>query len=190
MTRTSRKVIILMIMFILVALYFVSGTYARYTSSITGNAAVSTANWAVKFKKGTTEEVSNNFDLAFTVENNNNVVPGKIAPSVTAKAKINLDLTGTEVAVDYTATIDTDALASAFGASAKNVTVTVNGSESATGTKSLVDNAAFTSENGIVEIEIAITWDNKDDAASVSDTTAAGKDLTLPVTLTVQQHID
>ena len=192
MTRSSRKVIILMIMFILVALYFVSGTYARYTSSINGKTSVSTANWAVKFKKGTTEEVSNNFDLAFTVDNNNNnnVVPGKIAPSVTAKATINLDLTGTEVAVDYTATIDKTALAAAFGASANNVTVTVNGSDSATGTKSLVDNVAFTETNGIVAIEIAITWDNKDDAASASDTTSAGKNLTLPVTLTVQQHID
>lgn len=188
MTRTSRKVIILMIMFILVALYFVSGTYARYTSSITGNAAVSTANWAVLFKQGETE-IANNFNLAFEVQNNSNVVSGKIAPSVTAKATINLDLTGTEVAVDYTATIDKTALAAAFGASANNVTVTVNGSDSATGTKSLVGDAAFTSSNGIVPIEISITWDNSE-SANTSDTTAAGKDLTLPVTLTVQQHID
>lgn len=189
MTRTSRKVIILMIMFILVALYFVSGTYARYTSSITANAKVSTANWAVAFKKGS-DAITKDTVLTFEVQNNSNVVSGKIAPSVTAKATINLDLTGTEVAVDYTATIDKTALAEAFGASANNVTVTVNGSDSATGIKSLVGDAAFTSSNGIVPIEISITWDNKDDAASASDTTAAGKDLTLPVTLTVQQHID
>ena len=189
MTRASRKAIILMIMFILVALYFVSGTYARYTNSITGNAAVSTANWAVKFKQGTAE-ISNNFNLSFEVQDNANVVPGKIAPSVTAKATINLDLTGTEVAVDYSATINKTALATAFGASADNVTIKVGGGDSATGTINLANNAAFTSSNGIVPIEIAITWDNKDDAASASDTTAAGKDLTLPVTLTVQQHID
>lgn len=189
MTKSSRKAIILMIMLVLVGLYFISGTYARYTSSITGKAAVSTADWKVKFKKGTDNEVSNNFDLAFTVKDNTNVVPGKIAPSVTAEATINLDLTGTEVAVDYTATIDKSALAAAFGASAENVTITVNGSETATGTQALVDNAAFTSTNGIIPITIAITWDN-DDATSASDTLAAGKALELPVTLTVQQHID
>lgn len=188
MTRTSRKVIILMIMFILVALYFVSGTYARYTSSITGNAAVSTANWVVSFKQGTTA-ISNDFNLVFEVQNNSNVVPGKIAPSVTAKATINLDLTGTEVAVDYSATIDKTALATAFGASADNVTITVGGQDSATDTVNLIDNKAFTSTNGIVPIEIAITWDNDGDSASASDTTAAGKNLTLPVTLTVEQHI-
>ena len=188
MTKTSRKLIDFMIMLIIVGLYFVSGTYARYTSNITGNAAVSTANWAVAFKQGTAA-ISNGFNLAFEVQNNTNVVSGKIAPSVTAKATINLDLTGTEVAVDYTASIDTDALAEAFGASANNVTVTVNGSDSATGTVTLKDDAAFTSTNGIVPIEISITWDNKDDAASSSDTTAAGKDLVLPVTITVEQHI-
>ena len=188
MTKTSRKVIVFMIMLMIVSLYFVSGTYARYTSSISGNAKVSTANWAVAFKQGDAA-ITDITKLTFTVQNNPNVVPGKIAPSVTAEATINLDLTGTEVAVDYTAKIDTDALSTVFGASADDVTVTVDGQDSATGTVSLKDNAAFTLENGIVPIKIAITWNN-DDANNATDANVAGNDLTLPVTLTVQQHID
>lgn len=187
MTKKSRKAIIFVLMLILIGLYFVSGTYARYTSEITGNVAVSTANWAVAFKQGTTS-ISNGFNLAFEVQNNSNVVSGKIAPSVTAKATINVDLTGTEVAVDYTASIDTDALADAFGASADNVTITVNGQDSATGTVNLVNDAAFTADNGMVPIEIAITWENTD-STDVADTAAAGQDLVLPVILTVEQHI-
>lgn len=188
MTKTSRKVIVFMVMLMIVGLYFVSGTYARYASSISGNAKVSAANWVVAFKHGNAPitDISN---LTFEVQNNQNVVPGKIAPSVTAEATINLDLTGTEVAVDYTATIDKTALATVFGASADDVTVTVGGEDSATGTINLVDNAAFTAQNGIVPIKIAITWNN-DDTNNETDTTVAGKDLTLPVTLTVKQHID
>ena len=189
MTKTSRKAIVFMIMLIIVGLYFVSGTYARYTSSISGNAKVSTANWAVAFKQGD-NAITDIFNLTFTVQSNANVVPGKIAPSVTATATINLDLTGTEVAVDYTAEINKTALETIFGNSAKNVTVTVGDAESASDTISLIDNKAFTAQNGIVPITISITWDNDSDSASASDTTSAGKDLTLPVTLTVQQHID
>lgn len=189
MTKSPRKTIILMIMLVLVGLYFISGTYARYTISMTGKSTVSTADWAVEFKDGTNNKVSNDFNLAFEVKNNNNVVPGKIAPSVTAEATINLDLTGTEVAVDYTATIDKSALISVFGDSAENVTVTVNGSDSAKGMQALINNTAFTATNGIIPIKIGITWNN-DDTTNASDTLAAGKDLELPVTLTVQQHIN
>lgn len=189
MTKNTRKLIIATLMLLVVCLYFVSGTYARYTESITGDAKVSTATWAVTFKDGTTP-LTNISNLTFTVQNNTNVVPGKIAPSVTAKATINVDLTGTEVAVDYTATIDKTALATFFGDSANNVTVTVNGSDSATGTINLINNKAFTSANGVVPIEISITWaDTNTETTNAADKKAAGKDLTLPVTLTIQQHI-
>ena len=44
-------------------------------------------------------------NITFKVQSNTEVVPGKIAPAVTAKAEIELDLTGTEVSVDFTPTI-------------------------------------------------------------------------------------
>lgn len=181
--------VIVMLMLLTVCLYFISGTYARYASELSANAKVETAVWAVELKDADKQELTDDFELTFEVQNNDNVVPGKIAPSVTATAKLHLDLTGTEVAVDYTAAIDKSDLADIFGASADKVTVKVGSGESATGTVALVDNAAFTAANGMVPIEISITWEN-DDNLNVSDTTAAGKDLTLPVTLTVQQHLD
>lgn len=186
MTRSSRKVIILMIMFILVALYFVSGTYARYTSSITANAKVSTANWAVAFKKGS-DAITKDTVLTFEVQKNANVVNGKIAPGTTATATINLDLTGTEVAVDYTASINAEALEETLG---ENVKVTVNNSDSATGTVNINNDGTALDKNS-VEILISITWvDNNTAEANESDISAAGQtDLVLPVTLKVEQHI-
>ena len=186
MTKTTRKLIVFMIMAILVSLYFVSGTYARYTSSVTANAKVSTANWNVAFKQGNAA-VTKDTVLTFEVQENTNVVNGKIAPGTTATATINLDLTGTEVAVDYTASIDAKALKDSLG---DNVKVTVNNSESATGTVGINDDGTALVDES-VEILISITWEDKNtESANATDTGAANQtNLTLPVTLTVEQHI-
>lgn len=193
MTKNKVKLIMVVLMLMVVCLYFVSGTYARYASAITGNAAVAVATWDVDFSDGTSA-LENDFDLTFSVNQNANVVSGKIAPSTTATAKIEVDLSGTEVAVDYAARITEDALETLFGDSADSVTVTttakVNGVEDTTGTVNLVGDKAFEADNGKVEITITLTWAN-DDANNVSDTTvgAAGGTLTLPVTVSLTQHI-
>lgn len=193
MTKNKVKLTMGILMLMTVCLYFVSGTYARYADEITGNAQVSVANWKVAFSDGT-NELQDQFDLTFTVQENANVVSGKIAPSTTATATIQVDLTGTEVAVDYDAIINETDLETVFGASASQVDVTttakVAGVTDTTGTVNLVGDKAFTADNGKVEITITLTWTN-DDAKNTSDTLvgATGGTLTLPVTVTLEQHI-
>ncbi len=195
MTKRTIKGIIAMLMLLTVCLYFVSGTYARYASSVSGTAMVAAAKWAVAFKDGENNELANNFDLDFTVTANENVVSNKIAPQTTATAEIQVDLTGTEVAVDYVATVDETALAEYFGASKDDVKVTtsakVNGVEDKTGTIKLVNDSAFTAENGKVTVTITLTWTNNDNH-NTSDTAVgvAASTLSFPVTLELQQHID
>ena len=56
----------------------------------------------------------------------------------------------------------------------------------------LVDKSAFTAKNGKKTVTLTLTWENSDtDAAKTEDTAVglAGGKLTIPVTLTVQQHI-
>lgn len=56
----------------------------------------------------------------------------------------------------------------------------------------LVDNSAFTAKNGKKTVTLTLTWENSDtDAAKTEDTAVgvAGGTLTIPVTLTVQQHV-
>lgn len=193
MTKNKVKITMAILMFMACCLYFISGTYARYADKITGEAKVSVANWKVAFTDGT-NALQDKFNLVFTVQDNPNVVSGKIAPSTTATAKIQVDLTGTEVAVEYNAAIDKTALATIFGASADQVDVTtvakVAGQTDTTGTVNLVGDSAFTAGNGKVEITITLTWEN-DDTKNTSDTSVgvAGGTLTLPVTVTLQQHI-
>ena len=130
-------------------------------------------------------------NITFTVHNNANVVPGKIAPAVTAVAKIELDLTGTEVAVDFNAEVG-DLTPTNLPSSDKiSLTSAVDGGTPGTSqTIPLVNNAAFTTENGKKIVTLTLTWTN-DDNNNADDTSTGitGGTLTVPVTMTVQQHI-
>ena len=196
--NTAKKwTLIVLVMFLLVAV--IAGTYARYTKEGKATGNVPTAKWAVTIKNGSTTLNSTTKNIPFVVQSNTNVVPGKIAPGVTAKAQIEVDLTGTEVAVDLSAAIDKSAIASTWGASYDKLSLTatldgqsytVAASNPATVTVPLVGNTAFTASNGKKILELTLTWTN-DDENNVDDTTTgeAAPTLTIPVTLTAQQKI-
>lgn len=196
MKKSTITTVIALLIILTVCLYFISGTYARYADSRSGNAQVSVAKWEVSITDGESP-LNNQFKLPFTVQENANVVSGKIAPGTTATATIDLDLTGTEVAVDFEATISEENLSTVFGESADDVKVTtaVTGATSG-GTSGVTtiqlpgDGQAFTQGNGKIEITITLTWTNNDEH-NTSDTTVgkAGSTLDIPVTLTLKQHI-
>ena len=198
-------------MLVAFSFYFIGGTYARYTTDFTGTAKLNVAKWATKVKDGAAE--STDLTLNFTTEENPNVVSGKIAPDVTATAKAEIDLEGTEVAVDVllksgegsiedavnTAVADLGMKASdiKFELEVKlegdeggsKVTETTPGEEY----KITLPDAAsgFTDGNSIVTVNLKVTWTNND--TNSADDTAAGKkagELSIPVKVTVQQHID
>ena len=194
-TRTKRA-IFAAIALLLVA-YLISSTYARYSTEGKATGTIQVAKWAVVMKAddGTTLE-STTQPITFTVQKNTNVVPGKIAPAVTAVAEVELDLAGTEVAVDFDAVIDQSAIAT-LGASSDKLTldVKVDGKTYTSGTSqtiNLIGNSAFTSTNGKKKVTLTLTWDNEDPANNPDDTTMgeAAPTLEIPVTLTAKQHID
>ena len=193
MTKRTVKTIIAVLMILAICLYFISGTYARYTTSVGAKAEASVAKWAVSLKDGDAD-ITEGKSLKFTVQENNNVVAGKIAPSVTAVSRVEVDLTGTEVAVDFEAIVDDKAIEDIFGESVSSVTATTTvtgGSVSGTtSTLALPNGQAFTSSNGKVTLTITLTWENVE-AKNGSDTTVGieAKTLQIPVTLNVQQHI-
>lgn len=194
-TRTKRA-IFAAIALLLVA-YLISSTYARYSTEGKATGTIQVAKWAVVMKAddGTTLE-STTQPITFTVQKNTNVVPGKIAPAVTAVAEVELDLEGTEVAVDFDAVIDQSAIET-LGASSDKLTldVKVDGKTYTSGTSqtiNLIGNSAFTSTNGKKKVTLTLTWDNEDPANNPDDTTMgeAAPTLEIPVTLTAKQHID
>lgn len=183
---------------ILVALLLVVGagiyTYARYTFSRTGNGSVDVATWAVSLKQNDSA-VSDNFTLNLTLDANNNVVDGKIAPDRSATATLVLDLTGTEVATDYQVDLSTVTGLpngmSITGVTADGVALSETSAGSGVYTGSVGLNAGKTAiADNSVTLVITATWVNNE-SNNANDTTygEAHGTLTIPVTVTAKQHI-
>ena len=183
---------LLVVVALLLAILLISSTFARYSTVGKADGKVDIAKWVVKMTAddGTTLD-STTKNITFKVQNNANVVPGKIAPAVTAVAKIELDLTGTEVAVDFNAEVG-DLTPTNLPSSDKiSLTSAVDGGTPGTSqTIPLVNNAAFTTENGKKIVTLTLTWVN-DDTNNADDTATGMTDtvFSIPVTMTVQQHI-
>lgn len=193
-TRTKRAIFV--VIALLLVAYLISSTYARYSTEGKADGKVDIAKWAVVMTadNGTTLN-STTQDITFTVQSNTEVVSGKIAPAVTAKAEIELDLTGTEVSVDFTPTIS--AYTPSTLPSADKITLTSAVEGGTVGSSNyipLVGNSAFTASNGKKKVTLTLTWANDDE--NNADDTATGmladgsRTITIPVTLTVQQHIN
>ena len=193
-TRTKRAIFV--VIALLLVAYLISSTYAKYSTVGKADGKVDIAKWAVVMKSDDGKTLnSTTQDITFKVQSNTEVVPGKIAPAVTAKAEIELDLTGTEVSVDFTPTIG--AYTPSTLPSADKITLTSAVEGLTVGSSNyipLVDNKAFTAENGKKKVTLTLTWANDDE--NNADDTATGmladgsRTITIPVTLTVQQHIN
>ena len=182
--------IIAILLIIVLAVYFVAGTYARYSTAGSVEASADIAKWAVTIKANDEPVTTETKEITFTVDKNADVVNGKIAPGVTATATVELDLTGTEVSVDVLAEVGE--LQSGVSSDKITLTPTITGMTTTDGTTtiSLPNGEAFTAENGKKTVELKLSWEN-DDTNNASDTAigTAGGTLTVPVSFTVKQHI-
>ena len=198
-TNSARKwTILALILFLLVAI--IGSTYTRYTSTATGSGDVSIAKWAVSVNGTDMSNAAATFDLTFTASNTN-TVSNKIAPGGTATAYVEIDLTGTEVSVDFSCALAEAAatnLKSIFGNDyAEKVTLAVGtpaldeeaSNMTLSGTTVTVGKSAM---SGKVKVPITLKWtdlNTETDNTADTNTGATKSALTVPVELNVTQHI-
>ena len=205
--KTKRGVLVAIVLVALIAI--IGGTYARYSSTFNATAKIDAAKWNVALKgsnNGTDvalEETTK--EITFVVNESDYVVANKIAPSITATATLELDLTGTEVGVDFLAEIDK---ANITGIDPDKLTLSAadeNGNVESAIEYKLPSKQAFSAENGKHTITLTLTWNNegtttfadtdegkiaKDVEDTAIGTKADGKrTITVPVKLRVAQHI-
>ena len=185
---------------VLVALLLVVGagvyTYARYITSKAGSGDVEVAKWTATVKQGGTA-VTDNFNLALTLSENNYVANGKIAPDRSATATLVVDLTGTEVATDIE--VDLGSVAglptgmTISGVTANETAMTNNYGVYSTTIDLNAGKTAISSDT--VTLVVTATWDNANDDNNTNDTgfgDGTNDDdwkLEIPVTVTAKQHI-
>ncbi len=180
MKKGNKRLLVLAALLLLIAVG--TSTYAIYKSSAEGTASASTANWVVKVNNADTV-ATNTFTLdQVNWGTNANVASGKIAPGSTGTVTITLDATGTEVALNYTATVGTIKEGN-VALSTDRITASLDGN--AEGTIGLSDAKTKT-------ITLTITWLGAadDDAEEVAaDLALRAKNITIPVTVTATQKL-
>ena len=99
-TKTRNKPIIILIALLLItAIAFSMYAYAKYKTTLKGNGTATVAKWSFKVN-GQTQTIPD-IDLATKMKKVNNVAENKLAPGTEGSFELNLDATGSEVAIDY-----------------------------------------------------------------------------------------
>ena len=99
-TQTNTKpIVILLALLLITAIVFSMYAYAKYKTTLKGNGTAQVAKWSFKVN-GQTQTIPD-IDLATTMKKVNNVAENKIAPGTEGSFDLNLDATGSEVAIDY-----------------------------------------------------------------------------------------
>ena len=96
----SRVLLICIVLIVSISLTFV---YARYTSTVKGNVSADVAKWSFKLN-GQTQTIDD-IILAETRNKNNSVAEGELAPGTDGRFDLELDATGSEVAIKYVITL-------------------------------------------------------------------------------------
>lgn len=207
MTKNTIKSMMIVLMLLAVGLYFISGTYARYTSTASGTGTVKVAKWAVAINGIDEEAETRTFTINFTDKANANVVDGYIAPASEVYADFEIDPTGSQVAIDYS--FELGEVTAPEGSTvpeglALDRVVTVTGSgeneeetalpldgEEYKGTIELTSQDEALTDAEKVKVRVYVKWtENSDNTIDTAAGIEALQNLTMTVTATATQHID
>ncbi len=182
----KRIILIVVVAVLLLITGFVGVSYARYISEASGTADAKVATWAVQINdtnivQQSTFKLDGNY---ITWSDSDYIADGYIAPSRTGTFKLNLDTTGSKVAIKYTIEIDTTALDDYSQIKISKVNNQPLSGDSYSGIISL-DNV-----DTPLEIPVEITWENSDGTNSSDTTIGSTVDtLSIPVHVTVEQYL-
>lgn len=102
MKRNLKFTIGLMVLLVtLVSTYFVSGTFAKYTTSVEGTATAIVARWSFEADEASYSDAATTA-VSYTLEGSG--ASNKIAPGDSGHFSIFIDASGSDVAVKYTVT--------------------------------------------------------------------------------------
>ena len=102
----QKLIILLTCLSIIISITFISQTYAKYVTSLSGNASMTISRWNILINNSS---VKNNADLTSVItpvfSGNSNIADNILAPTATGYFDLNLDFSATDVSFDYAITI-------------------------------------------------------------------------------------
>ncbi|MBQ6497182.1 MAG: hypothetical protein IJI58_00505 [Bacilli bacterium] len=172
--RNKRVLLVTLLIFCFIYLV-VRGVQAAYESTISGKAENDIANWSIKVNN---QEISSdtvqNIDLTYTVNDLTNIRSGKVAPGVNLSYPIQIDASGSEVAVKITftitdKTIDPDKYLTLTSVTSNSLTIVkvdedkysaVIPKASLSGVKTVTLNMSWIDTGDLIEYDDTVTDDN------------------------------
>ncbi|MBR3134342.1 MAG: hypothetical protein IKG56_02660 [Clostridia bacterium] len=188
---------------LLITTYEIISSYAKYTSEATGTIEKNAGAWMIKVNDSNiaTGNLETTFNIdSLTYPSNDLVAENKIAPSSSGYFDVEIDATGSSVAVRYDITLDTAQMNISEGIHFQNAYKVVNNSEVSEG---IIRTGANT-YSGIIslnsiqngekcKLRFYIGWDEDESGESDENDSVLGhlKDIStsLPVEVVVTQYL-
>ena len=174
--KNRNKSVLIVILLIFCFIYLVvRGVQAAYESTISGRANNDLADWSIKVNN---QEISSgtvqSINLNYTVNDLTNIRSGKVAPGVNLSYPIQIDASGSEVAVKITFTItdksiDEDKYLTLNSVTSNDLTIVrvdedkysaVIPKASLTGTKTVTLSMTWVDNGELVEYDDTVTSDD------------------------------
>ena len=210
-SRTKRGIFVALLLVLII--YIIGSTYARYINTVDMEGQVQIAKWAVKLNDTLMDTISTTQTVTLTLSTNQYVADNRIAPDRSAYFDILLDPSGSEVAIDYIISCDFDHITgltnsgSDFAISGVEYWEAAAVGTAGTGTAltsaqltelqstdgfTISETLAKVTSNTKIAARITVTWTHHEDTthntADTANGVAAGT-ITIPVTVTARQHI-
>ncbi len=191
----KRILIILSLLMLIITIMNINSTYSKYYTEVNGEYTREIGQWKIKIN---TQEIYSEdgqkvtFTMSPILEEKENVKEGKIAPGTKINSDIDIDPTGTDVAVRYDIKLNCEEL--------QDVPMEVSIEEKNSGRELVkTDVDTYTGviplsdiQSGKIDkITITLTWTN-DEANNESDTqegTIYGNSVNIPVEVTATQYL-
>ena len=175
MNNRKRLVLVVSLLVFCFVYLVVRGIQAAYESRISGQAENDLANWSIKVNN---QEITSgsvqSINLSYTVTDITNVRTGKVAPGTNLSYPIQIDASGSEVAVKLTFTVtdksvDSDKFLTLTGVSSSDLTVVRTGvniysavipKASLSGTKTITMNFSWVDGGALVEYSDNVVSDD------------------------------
>ena len=193
--KTKKALIFLCLCIILLIIYGVIRIYALFHSELGASVQLENGTWNISVNE---TDITKGTDIQFeinnvTVEENEHVKPGNIAPGLTGTFKMNINPNDTNVSVRYDIHLDDEKLTNP-NIQIKSIKETLNGNElvktdqnTYTGIISLEKIQQGTTNEITVEVEWMESEDNHEEDIALGTTWEA--EYQIPITVHVCQYL-
>ncbi len=188
--------IIISLLLILVTLYNIVTSYAKYVTQASGSMEKQAGAWVIKVNNK--DISSKNATKTFTIDNltllnNEFVVDGKIAPNSVGYFDISIDPTGTTTAVRFDVTLDFSDLETVEAIHFESACLVINGEENTSGMTRTAKNTytgiiplSDVKQNIITTARLYIKWE--DSETDIDLGLIKNNQLDLPIEVDISQY--